>query len=779
MTAVAADAAKLRDIIDTHADTMNRTIHGLDWSGDAARAAGDRADREKAQQRAVATAYDDLSNALQGAENDTGWLIGQIQQTVRNLPPGWSVAEDFTVTAPAAADKNTAANDTASLQSLAAQLGRAMDTWAPTIAAAVQAISTTAPITKAKITDNPADKFRARQAQADLRAIRNGTADAATLERVRLATTLSQPEKDALAGGESANIPQFEYLQALSQGLNGLSGNDIATLGSTLTGSGHDQVQAAVADTFRIVSDPQVHSAGIDGGPGGLTGGMKQLPDTVQRALMANPIASSRFGPGVVNNWDDLLGINTVMSNGDKSIQGSDINRAMIKQGAELAAATRPGHHPDVNNPGLLPALTNGLLENASGDRIAIHDAIIADPNGPAGTDPHSAADRMNAICDNGGKYYGNKHVLGILQHPWNPDQHGAEHLFRWIGEDADAQSKGTFANNQAGQTAYALAGILADPNNQQGLNSPANPLGVGNPGLTRTLANVMSPYLGNFAGVTDDAGPGLLNSAPVDSTGHPLKLPFEDAGRLSNLFSVLDSDPEAARTINSAGLQWHDAIAYARGLDPANAPALLANSSSLQQAMNTGLVNQINAHAAERSFQAAQDYADKGVFADGVTSAVQTVAAFGPGPTGPVIGGIAATADSYIKADVIPNPADPAHPLADDKVSTELNSIRSTIQVDNLRDEYLQVQGYIQRDPSAAHYFDRPGHGSLLDWHNITADGASSMNAWRNAYAQFSHDTNADLHSNVFPAQDRTDTEITESALAPRSGQTPPEATK
>ncbi|WP_153409459.1 TPR repeat region-containing protein [Nocardia macrotermitis] len=697
-------------------------------------------------------------------------MIDRIKQNLAGLPTTWTVSDNFTVTAPkgaSASDVNQAANDTASLQSLAETLGHAIDKWAPKISEAVAELGQLAPSTAEKHTVNPDDQFTAQQAQTDLQAVRNGTADAATLARLKAATTLAADEKDALANGKGVNLPQFEYLQGLSKSMNGMNGTDIANLGSKLPGNGKDQVQAAIANDFRLVSDTQVHSAGLNGGIGALTGGMNQLPDTIQNALKSKPSDLAEF--------NTLNSLGTVMSKGDTTIQGSDINRGMMKQGAEIAALTAT--HSALKD-GPLPGVANALLNDASGDHSAIHDSILANPNS-SDPDARAAADRMSATCANGGKYYGNQHVLDILQHQWSPDQHGAQNVFKWIGDDATLP-KGTFANNEAGQTAYGLASILGDSNNKSLLNSPDNPLGAKNPALTQTLANTLSPYLGNLAGVTDAPGLSILNSAPVDSSGHQLQSPFHDSGELGGMLAVLDSDPQAARTINSAGMQWHDVLEYASGVNTDHAASLQANAANLQSALNNGLTTDINAHAAERAYQASQDYANKGVFADGVTSVVQTGATIA-GPESavavPVVNGIAATVDSYIKADVIPNPADPAHPLADDKVSTELQSILKSTNNDTIRDEYLQTQGYVQKHPEAASYFEQSDGSNLTEnWNNVAS--GDGLNTWRNDYNRFSHDMNLQLPETVFnPPNNSNTTPINESEIAPRGDQKPPGA--
>jgi hypothetical protein len=66
-----------------------------------------------------------------------------------------------------------------------------------------------------------------------------------------------------------------------------------------------------------------------------------------------------------------------------------------------------------------------------------------------------------------------------------------------------------------------------------------------------------------------------------------------------------------------------------------------------------------------------------------------------------------------------------------------------------------------------------------MLDWHNIASGDGSGVNAWQNDYSRFSHDTNEALHSDVFPAQSQTDTNITQADIAPRGDQKPPGAAK
>ncbi|WP_280434373.1 hypothetical protein [Nocardia carnea] len=80
LAAIATRAEGIADAILKTADSMYNAIHNdLRWEGDAARAAGDRADRDQAQIRAIATAYDDLGAACTGAVRDMEYPISEIK----------------------------------------------------------------------------------------------------------------------------------------------------------------------------------------------------------------------------------------------------------------------------------------------------------------------------------------------------------------------------------------------------------------------------------------------------------------------------------------------------------------------------------------------------------------------------------------------------------------------------------------------------------------------------------------------------------------------------
>lgn len=99
LQAVAVNATAIADATIKAADTMYVTLHDdLAWKGDARQAAEDKADRERTQMRAIATAYDDLGTACAGAARDMAHSLAEIRIIFQHYVfPPVSVADDWTV----------------------------------------------------------------------------------------------------------------------------------------------------------------------------------------------------------------------------------------------------------------------------------------------------------------------------------------------------------------------------------------------------------------------------------------------------------------------------------------------------------------------------------------------------------------------------------------------------------------------------------------------------------------------------------------------------------
>lgn len=96
---LAVNATSIADGIVKAADTMHTTIHdGLIWDGEAKAAAEDKANQEQAQMRAIATAYDDLAGAANGAYEAMEHPLAEIQVLFRTyVHPPVSVGDDWSV----------------------------------------------------------------------------------------------------------------------------------------------------------------------------------------------------------------------------------------------------------------------------------------------------------------------------------------------------------------------------------------------------------------------------------------------------------------------------------------------------------------------------------------------------------------------------------------------------------------------------------------------------------------------------------------------------------
>lgn len=99
LQAVADHATEIADVIIKTSNAMYSTIHDdLGWKGEARRAAEDKADRERAQMRAIAAAYDDLGAAAAGAAREMAHPLTEIRAVFQHyVVAPVSVADNWTV----------------------------------------------------------------------------------------------------------------------------------------------------------------------------------------------------------------------------------------------------------------------------------------------------------------------------------------------------------------------------------------------------------------------------------------------------------------------------------------------------------------------------------------------------------------------------------------------------------------------------------------------------------------------------------------------------------
>ncbi|MDG3013197.1 hypothetical protein [Speluncibacter jeojiensis] len=495
LAAVATMVAPRVQQIDDSADKMRSSIDGLHWSGTARGAADDRADRENQQMRKVGSAFDDLAAACMAGARAMEPMIAGLTRTASNLESdNFDVAEDWTVTdkhnysaAIAACGDNAqaqnqvrqlqkqrgdeAATSTVSLKRLAVALGTADQNCAAAINAANVEISSLTPATAA---------LNGTIAGKDLADLKSGTATADELARLHAAAQLTDEQKTDLVGGKPVNLTQgqFDYLRQVMRAQDGMSVQDIDKMTSALPQGN----QADLANAMQLVSSPNVHTASVLTAGAVPTvadhGGMSQLPTPVRTLLTDNPVsmhtnwtAAGPFTTADVSRAGDFKALTNIMGRGDQSLaQGSDVDRGLLKQGAEIAGATgRPNVTMTMEGRGVhdseVGSLADRLLGAGGHDAQAVHDFVTGS--------------NMASTVDHGGSYNASDHVLEVLQHKWDPGQHGAANMFASIGESA-GQPLDSFANKQGGESASALAQIMASHSATLSQNMP-------NQGTTRS----------------------------------------------------------------------------------------------------------------------------------------------------------------------------------------------------------------------------------------------------------------------------------------------------
>jgi hypothetical protein len=153
--------------------------------------------------------------------------------------------------------------------------------------------------------------------------------------------------------------------------------------------------------------------------------------------------------------------------------------------------------------------------------------------------------------------------------------------LFSWTKDAAGPEAQ------IAGQTAQAYAAYLGQ-NSHELLDLPGHhTLGQLDPKLTQAFATVLSPYVSNIAGGTNELS--HYFHTPDSNQDVESKLPIA-----KGIFSVLSTDKDASNVFNGAAMQqiMQDQNQYAEAVAH-HEPGAVANDADLQQAATLkGLVD-------------------------------------------------------------------------------------------------------------------------------------------------------------------------------------------
>ncbi|HEY9314783.1 hypothetical protein [Williamsia sp.] len=723
------------------------------WHGESQRACEERALSDQTEINKLGTDIDRAGNIL----NNTANAIEPNRTTALTRCDGlerddFAVADDWTVTETrdyataiareeegsegynklvAARDlrANDALNATLSLQALADQMGVDDQAGADALANAFG---------NAEINAPAAAGLSRQQAARDTEAIADGTATPQQKARFNAATSLTPEQKDALIQGRDAVIGkgQFEYLQGVYAKL-GEGGLDAFTS----FGGDDPALKASLANGLQILSNPHVRTdqpidnvfsktinpiIGLPTTPGYLRGGLSQLPSAIRDPLTQQAARSSlvTFNAGtstysvVTKDFPTLtkLGdVANILSHGDVGIQlGSDIDRALIVRSSEIAGAAADqsaiyGTGNDYTSRADISEVLGKMTSVAGNDHIAVHDALMTGRDG--GPSATSAMPQTIDIDGTTRDYNASQAMTKLLSFDW-PDGTGASesgpnNMFRWIGDSAaapDGSPPNAVAESwRAGESGSELARIIAE--NKEALmdvHGGAPALGEVNPEVTRTLALAISPHLGDLAGAPD----GLFTTNGTTE--------LDSSQQLTDIFSVLDTDAEAGRSINTAASQTINYLNYQFGQDPTN-NNFGELTGRIEGAMYTGLDAQTADDLADKRYAATLDYAEKGGIFDSGKAIVGSI------PMAAPIKVAFDTLAPWAKLEAIGDPTDPSNIQADDSskaLKQQLDSTTTTTaRYEQILNSYASSHAEIRDDPTLGKYFDDKGLVNLQNF--------------------------------------------------------------
>jgi EspA/EspE family len=422
-----------------------------------------------------------------------------------------------------------------------------------------------------------------------------------------------QPHTDPGKPGSTAPAKPLTELQSETVGqmqsqMRNMSMSDLNAARDRLGNN-----KSILSDAMQVMSDPDVnyaHKSGaglmIPGQDGWLPGGGTDLPTGVQDTLneklhLVGPAEGTTPGraqpvnipfadtPGAHN----LSALADIVGDGDPRLQqGSALDHGLMSRAGDVLGAEGTGHWGD--------DVVEKVFDTAGRDTVVDHDMLTQNQG----------------------------FVHDVMTHPWHDGGASASTLTDWIHDGATSANPDL--NVRAGETSSALASFM-DSHKDQLMNFPTEgnaPLGQVNPELTKSLAAAMSPYVDEMAGHNIDNTSGFKQ---LDGSGD---LSYPHA---TNVFSVLDTSPDAADIINQRSTEVQSSYINQFADSAIHNPDHPADSSLMEDAGRLKGITQMGALNASNDLiaddnsarKAAHDMLGRGY--DLAVTAVETVPAVGP----------------------------------------------------------------------------------------------------------------------------------------------------
>ncbi|WP_157897176.1 TPR repeat region-containing protein [Mycobacteroides salmoniphilum] len=722
------------------ANTVHDTISGLEWEGKGKDAAQGRASRELAQDRKIVQAHDALADAFHNGSTRMQPMIGDLTSTGHGLEADtfdvsedWAVTDNFNYqfghtamelmgfTRQQATDRmnqlqaqraEEARAATVKLQRQADDLGHADQETADAITKAKDDLGSAAPPL--------AGLAGGDQAANDFNDIKAGKGTPEEKARVQAAMASWTPDQmAALQQGKPATMPQgqYDYLKSMMRGMDGMSATDI---NKTMKDMG---LQGAMGDTLRMMGNPNVQTANGD------RGGLGNEPKSIQDLLKNDPVQwiegrPDKMGGTIRVPLSQFDAMDDMLNHGNQNLQlGSDVDRAMLNQASRIATVTENGGHQHVGvtekgYDDVVPFknVTNtldGMLSTGSGDHQAVADFL------------HGGA-AMDAVA--GGHFDNNAAFRSLATFGFQPDQHGFEKMFSWMGAEAYAPGmEGHSAAVAADSTAHLLAAnndlAARIPDGHGGYQG----LGQLHPGLVQTMTKNLIPFLGNLDGVQvpgiqGDAIPGFTNTKD-----------------LANMMQVLDSDPASADAINRGAAAWEQHFAYEFGRTGDS--ELGRHAGQLTQSVEHANQAELNAFKENGNWDAVRAYQDKTKTWDTTKEILNDAAGYIPGG-GPALSlgkDLANLAAGDAKDNILGIQGDPAR-LSETEWSKALTTTDTNFKqlVDGHYRQFNMTQGYLDAHHDAWSQFQNVQTHDGRTVNFLNQNGQLDWNAVAGAQQEF-----------------------------------------
>jgi len=419
-----------------------------------------------------------------------------------------------------------------------------------------------------------------KQAEQDVKAVLAGTATPEQLARVRDNLHLSPTQQADYDAGRQVQLSpqQQQVLGQMQAQTHSMSIDEIRTAEQRLGADNH-----LVSDSLQMMSDDQFRYARVLPEPGALgsttetsQGGVHGLPDSVQKALAKDYSLYDRTFDRLdtaTKNAHDVSTLADIVRDGDPRYQhGTGLDKRMLDWTSDTM-------QHDVRDP-----TDSGFpFGNKHDEYVQAREDALDKVFYAAGQDHIAVGQEMDGAA-------GQQFLDNLHSYEWqDPSHSGSTHgLLDWIGTDGVSQDVPTATN--AGHAASALAQYL-DTHSQQLLNHSTtfghDTIGNYDPALVSADAHALAPF--------QRAMIGDMEGTHGFDYGHPGKGDFSAA---RNVFSVIDSDPSAAKFFNAAAehniIDYQNSFAEAAAKDPnfgANSPHHLdlQHSANLLGVINGG----------------------------------------------------------------------------------------------------------------------------------------------------------------------------------------------